>query len=181
MPFLLEIPYLFYKPKIQTFGATKHVGSKPRGEESACEISCAVICAQLILTWRRLTVAKKASAADGVTAFAGIVEARKVLDKVEQLIKTDKYDDAKTLLESGSVAAFESNAMALVASPALAAEDKKAIGTIRRYGVGADVLIMLGGLNEAVRDDDARAAKSYLAKSKASLDEVISIARGSGL
>ena len=125
--------------------------------------------------------AKKASAADGVTAFAGIVEARKVLDKVEQLIKTDKYDDAKTLLESGSVAAFESNAMALVASPALAAEDKKAIGTIRRYGVGADVLIMLGGLNEAVRDDDARAAKSYLAKSKASLDEVISIARGSGL
>ena len=125
--------------------------------------------------------AKKSSATDGVAAFAGIVEARKVLDKVETLVKGDKYDDAKELLESGSVAAFESNAMALVASPALAAEDKKAIGTIRRYGVGADVLIMLGGLKEAVRDDDARAAKSYLAKSKASLDEVISIAKGSGL
>ena len=74
--------------------------------------------------------------------------------------------------------ALESN---VKIQPVVLGQDKKAIGTIRRYGVGADVLIMLGGLNEAVRDDDARAAKSYLAKSKASLDEVISIARGSGL
>ena len=40
---------------------------------------------------------------------------------------------------------------------------------------------MLGGLGEAARSGDARAAKGYLEKSRGSLDEVISIARGSGL
>jgi|TARA_B100000524_G_scaffold187050_1_gene96848 hypothetical protein len=33
----------------------------------------------------------------------------------------------------------------LVNSPVLRKEDKLAIGTIKRYGVGADVLIMVGG------------------------------------
>ena len=31
----------------------------------------------------------------------------------------------------------------------LTADEKKAIGTIKRYGVGADVLIMVGGLSSA--------------------------------
>ena len=63
----------------------------------------------------------------------------------------------------------------------LSAEDKKAIGTIRRYGVAADVIIMVGGLAEALRDEDARGAKSFLAKAKGSLDEVIGVCRGGGL
>jgi hypothetical protein len=33
-------------------------------------------------------------------------------------------------------------------------------GTIKRYGIGADVLIMLGGLNEAVTGADATKARA---------------------
>ena len=97
---------------------------------------CGGLCGGLVVPVVPARRREESVDADGVTAFAGIVEARKVLDKVEQLIKTDKYDDAKTLLESGSVAAFESNAMALVASPALAAEDKRSA----QYGATASAL-----------------------------------------
>ena len=78
-------------------------------------------------------------------------------------------------------ARFEEDATIIIQAPIVAAEDKKAIGTIRRYGVAADVIIMLGGLSEALRDEDARGAASFLSKAKASLDEVIAIARGGGL
>jgi hypothetical protein len=64
-----------------------------------------------------------------------------------------------------------------VQAPVLTAEDKKAIGTIRRYGV----IIMTGGLSEALDNGDVRQAKSFLAKAKGSLDEVIGVARGGGL
>lgn len=40
---------------------------------------------------------------------------------------------------------------------------------------------MVGGLAEALRDEDARGAKSFLAKAKGSLDEVIGVCRGGGL
>lgn len=54
-------------------------------------------------------------------------------------------------------------------------------GTIKRYGIGADVLIMLGGLNEAVTGADATKAKSFTQKSKDALDEVIAVCKDSGL
>ena len=48
-------------------------------------------------------------------------------------------------------------------------------------GVAADVIIMTGGLSEALDNGDVRQAKSFLAKAKGSLDEVIGVARGGGL
>lgn len=54
-------------------------------------------------------------------------------------------------------------------------------GTIKRYGIGADVLIMLGGLNEAVTGADATKAKSFTQKSKDAIDEVIAVCKDSGL
>ena len=47
--------------------------------------------------------------------------------------------------------------------------------------VAADVIIMTGGLSEALDNGDVRQAKSFLAKAKGSLDEVIGVARGGGL
>lgn len=52
------------------------------------------------------------------------------------------------------------------------------IGTIRRYGVGADVQIMLGGLANAATDKDAEAAQSFTTKATAALDEILIITKG---
>ena len=54
-------------------------------------------------------------------------------------------------------------------------------GTIKRYGIGADVLIMLGGLSEAVTGADELKAKSFTEKSKNALDEVIAVCKDGGL
>jgi len=43
------------------------------------------------------------------------------------------------------------------------------------------VLIMLGGLNEAVTGADATKAKSFTQKSKDAIDEVIAVCKDSGL
>ena len=122
---------------------------------------------------------KKYSADDAKTAIAGIKAGRKALDGIDALLAKGDFDGAAAAL--APIDAFEDQATIIIQAPVLAAEDKKAIGTIRRYGVAADVIIMAGGLKEALRDEDARGAKSYLAKCKGSLDEVISIAKGGGL
>ena len=49
---------------------------------------------------------------------------------------------------------YESNAQALLESKRLDAESKKDIGTIRRYGVGADVIIMYGGLKNEIDEEN---------------------------
>ena len=90
-------------------------------------------------------------------------------------------EKAAAALQAPPLVAFEDNATIIVQAPVLTVEDKKAIGTIRRYGVAADVIIMTGGLSEALDNGDVRQAKSFLAKAKGSLDEVIGVARGGGL
>ena len=90
-------------------------------------------------------------------------------------------EKAAAALQAPPLVAFEENATIIVQAPVLTVEDKKAIGTIRRYGVAADVIIMVGGLGEALDNGDVRQAKSFLAKAKGSLDEVIGVARGGGL
>jgi hypothetical protein len=69
-------------------------------------------------------------------------------------------------------------------SPFVRDEDKKAIGTIRRYGVGADVIIMYGGLvaelDEENEEPNVAEASKYAARALDSLDEVIAICRSNG-
>mmetsp|Transcript_7651 Transcript_7651/g.16078 ORF Transcript_7651/g.16078 Transcript_7651/m.16078 type:complete len:205 (-) Transcript_7651:28-642(-) len=109
--------------------------------------------------------------------------ARADMDKCDELAKKQKWSDMQALVDTGAVSRFESDILVVLGSDAISAQDKKDIGTIRRYGVGADVMIMLGGLkNELTVDqDDEDAAvngaevKKYIARSKASLDEIILI------
>ena len=139
------------------------------------------ICTTAPLAASAAATVKKYSADDAKKAIGEIREARKTLDGLDALLAKGDFDAAATALDARAVSAFEENATIIINAPVLAAEDKKAIGTIRRYGVAADVMIMTGGLKEALRDEDARGAKSYLSKAKGSLDEVISIAKGGGL
>jgi len=63
-------------------------------------------------------------------------------------------------------------------------EDKKAIGTIRTYGVGADVIIMYGGFLSAIdeenEDVDLSLVEKNLARTYESLNEVITICENNG-
>ena len=86
-----------------------------------------------------------------------------------------------TALNDAPYAALEDNLLVLLASPLLAPEGKKQIGTGKQYGVGADVLIMMGGLGAAVSGGNSDNAKSYLAKASDALDEVLLVCKSSGL
>jgi len=65
----------------------------------------------------------------------------------------------------------------LVQSTVLDGPDKIAIGSKRRYGVGADVLIMLGGLLNAASEEDGPGALSFTTKAAAAIDEILAIAK----
>ncbi|KAH8076707.1 hypothetical protein JL721_731 [Aureococcus anophagefferens] len=103
---------------------------------------------------------KKYSADDAKQAIAGIKAGRKASTASTRCSPRATSTAPPRAAPIGA----EDQAAIIIQAPVLAAEDKKAIGTIRRYGVAADVIIMAGGLKEALRDEDARGAKSYLAK-----------------
>ena len=125
--------------------------------------------------------AKKYSVRDAQEAIGAIKAARRDLDALDALVAAGAYEDAAAALAAPPISTFEAAATAIVSAPVLPAEEKRAIGTIRRYGCAADVIIMTGGLREALENADRRGAASYLAKAKGSLDEVIATARDGGL
>mmetsp|Transcript_3016 Transcript_3016/g.3873 ORF Transcript_3016/g.3873 Transcript_3016/m.3873 type:complete len:86 (+) Transcript_3016:462-719(+) len=76
----------------------------------------------------------------------------------------------------------------LVTSNVLSEEDKVSIGTIRRYGIAADVIITIGGLKAEIMnaEEDGEIDPSKLKPSKVldslqlcknSLDEIIAICK----
>ena len=81
---------------------------------------------------------------------------------------------------------YEANAQALLESKRLDAESKKDIGTIRRYGVGADVIIMYGGLKNEINNKEndmptsAGEVGTFIRRTSDSLDEVIAICKSNG-
>ena len=91
---------------------------------------------------------RKYSAADASKAFAELKAARAALDAVDKPLAGGDLEKAAAALQAPPLVAFEDNATIIVQAPVLTAEDKKAIGTIRRYAVAADVIIMTGGLSK---------------------------------
>ena len=120
-------------------------------------------------------------------AFENLVKAREelVLASEKYLTKKD-YNGMREYFadERLNINNYEENANVLLSSKQLDAESKKEIGTIRRYGVGADVIIMYGGVKVEIDEDND--APNYDTVSKSlqrtiqSLDEVITICRGNG-
>ena len=69
---------------------------------------------------------------------------RAALDAVDKPLAGGDLEKAAAALQAPPLVAFEENATIIVQAPVLTVEDKKAIGTIRRYGVAADVIINQG-------------------------------------
>jgi hypothetical protein len=116
-------------------------------------------------------------------AFQSFREAQgELVTAAKTYLPTRDYEGMLEYLNEKAVNmnAFEANASALLASKKLDAESKKEIGTIRRYGVAADVLIMYGGLKEAVEQEDGGGTQKFLKRTLDSLSEVILICRSNG-
>lgn len=120
-------------------------------------------------------------------AYANLVKAREELTVAgEKYASKRDWEGLRTYLSDGAVNMnnYESNAQALLESKRLDAESKKDIGTIRRYGVGADVIIMYGGLKNEVDEENESPSASevgkYLKRTSDSLDEVLAICRSNG-
>ena len=121
------------------------------------------------------------SKAEGSKAFAQIVACRAGVATVDKLLRGGDFSGATTLLAQPPFSSFKQSALVLVNSKVLSMEDIKAIGTEKRFGVGADVIIMLGGLADATERSDRGAGLDYASKAAASLDEIIAIGRSNGL
>ena len=91
----------------------------------------------------------ESSLADSKKAAETIKEA---LAKVVEMEKagTD-YEAIGKLLGEDCFANFADNAFVLTKSSVLTPDDRIALGTIKRYGLVADAIIMVGGLSEALR------------------------------
>jgi hypothetical protein len=83
--------------------------------------------------------------------------------------------------EDSCINNYDANASALLMSKRLDTDSKQAIGTIRRYGVGADVIIMYGGLKAEIAEENDRPnsaeIQKFYVRTLDSLEEVIAIVR----
>lgn len=137
-----------------------------------CTITAAAVCARPRSVFAAVKTYK---ASDAAAAVGRMRSSRAELAGVNALLGSSNFDGALDAVESAS-STLEKDCSVLVQSPVLSADDKVAIGTIRRYGIGADVLIMLGGVAEATREENKAKAQDLLKKGIAALDEVLAIA-----
>ena len=117
-------------------------------------------------------------------AFQNLITARNELKEAKYLIASQDIEGLKEYLSDTSLKInnYEENAGALLASKNLDAESKKAIGTIRTYGSGADVIIMYGGLKGELDEENPNMNNLFKNAERAweSSNEVIAICKSHG-
>jgi len=112
-------------------------------------------------------------------------KAQSILSKAISSGNDDDVDSLKDFFEKDAINMnnFEGNALVLLQSKKMSDETRKEIGTIRRYGVGADVQIMYGGLIselDASEYPNLGEVKRFLGLCINSLNEVISLCKSDG-
>lgn len=89
---------------------------------------------------------------DTKKAVQVISEARDSTTEMIKLADSSDYATIAKLLNAKCFLQIEDAFSTLVRSDAITAEDKVSLGTIKRYGVVADAIIMLGGLKAELRN-----------------------------
>lgn len=135
--------------------------------------------------------AAKKTTNDPKEAFANLIRAREELVNAKKMLASRKPGDddfadkfKEFINDAVNINNFEGNALALLSSKAISDETKKEIGTIRRYGVGADVQIMYGGVIaelDASEYPDMGEISKYIQRTLDSLQEVIILCEGDGM
>lgn len=105
------------------------------------------------------------------SAYAQVTAARKGLGAIDSLLKASDFKGAASALGAPPYSSFKETLLVLVQG--LGPAEKKAIGTDRTYGLGADASIMLGGLAAEVGKGDAAAARGFVERAGSTLDEII--------
>lgn len=142
-----------------------------------------------LLVWAQscTPVMAKTPSVDPDTAFENLLKARgELIYAAKTFISKQDAEGLREYLneEAININNYEINSGALLASKRLDAESKVAIGTIRRYGVGADVIIMYGSAKNEVdlnENPNFFEVSKSLARALDALDEVITICRSNGL
>ena len=93
------------------------------------------------------------------------------LQKMDALADKGDYQAIGDLLSSSSFQSFSDDATILTRSDLISAEDKVALGTIKRYGVVADYIIMAGGLAAELRAAGVKVAGGGGPANGAPIDE----------
>eukprot|EP00588_Corethron_pennatum_P013174 CAMPEP_0194267602 /NCGR_PEP_ID=MMETSP0169-20130528/2078_1 /TAXON_ID=218684 /ORGANISM="Corethron pennatum, Strain L29A3" /LENGTH=271 /DNA_ID=CAMNT_0039008499 /DNA_START=25 /DNA_END=840 /DNA_ORIENTATION=- len=122
-------------------------------------------------------------------AFKMLLASKKELEAARKLVGKKNSNAVESLrgyvADGGfsNLEQFEASSKSILRSGKLTDEDKKAIGTIRTYGAGADVMIMYGGLLAEISDDNENVSigevNKFLSKAFESLNEVIGICENS--
>mmetsp|Transcript_7987 Transcript_7987/g.13270 ORF Transcript_7987/g.13270 Transcript_7987/m.13270 type:complete len:226 (+) Transcript_7987:33-710(+) len=92
---------------------------------------------------------------------SAVTTVKKCLDgvgKMDALAAKGDYAEIGKLLSAQEFQDFEKAATVLVRSDALTADEKVALGTIKRYGLVADAIIMIGGLGGELRSGGIKVA-----------------------
>lgn len=125
---------------------------------------------------------------DPKTAFDNLSLARDELVKGRSLLRKDGVESLRdyfTSDDAGGLKVLEQSLLSILPSKLLSDEDRKAIGTIRTYGVAADALIMYGGLMSEIDEMNEEyynvaAVNKFLNRAQDSIDEIILICRNNG-
>ena len=94
---------------------------------------------------------QKATTEEALTAGKAIVRLAAKCDDLVSLADKSDWEAMGKLLSDPLFVQFDKTAGVLVRSDELTADDKVALGTIKRYGITADVIIMIGGLGGVLR------------------------------
>ena len=79
--------------------------------------------------------------------------------EMEVLAGKGEWEGVGSLIEDKIFADFDKTASVLVRSDKITPEDKTALGTIKRYGLVADAIIMIGGLKAVLKAGGVKAVK----------------------
>lgn len=117
---------------------------------------------------------QKATASETQQAARKLQKMAKQVVEMEEMGAKAEWEGVAAILSSRDFVDFDKIANVLVRSDEVSAEDKVALGTIKRYGVVADALIMMGGLGSVLRAGGVKgmsAATSAYADQAAILDD----------
>lgn len=120
-----------------------------RGKQVLPSISSAAIIALSALAFssqKASAVITKSSPQEALTALLEIKKGAELLKGMEEQARSGEFQKMADTLSAPPFTTFQKNADVLVGCDSITAEDKKALGTIKRYGVIADAIIMMGGL-----------------------------------
>merc|ERR1711966_148136 len=109
-----------------------------------------------LLAMPKMSEAKRTTATseDTVAAVKTLTTVQAELKTVDELLANKDYPGVLKLFEQPEFAKIEENLLKLVNGPILNADDKKTIGTRKRYGIAADVIYGVGGIKAGIEAID---------------------------